>query len=423
MSERKLFLRKLTSFGASTVLLSAITFLSIPITISVLGTERWASFALGQAIGEVCRVIVTWSWNSVGITRTAALEESERFAEFTKSLAPRAVLLAACLGGILIVTFSYDVADYFLFTTAAAGGAMVGLTASWYFISIGDSRGFFVWSAAPRAFALLLGSLTLLIWPEPQILGYAIIIGAIFAILGGNTVIFRLHRRSDNRQSVGFRKRIIEVPSLLRQGFGAFSIGFIAAARLSVPILMAPTVISSSLTPLLALSDKIVRWSNTAATPCLQVIQSRLPKWGANVESRALRGSLVGAVVGFIGSSLVFVTTPPLAKFLTGGSIDVDYALSGILSIIVFCWFSNMVVGNSALGLLGRTKSVAGYSLLSLFVGIAAFFPLVRFYDVHGAFMSLAIMEIALSIILAFILGRSVRRTSRMLDDTASPHQ
>jgi hypothetical protein len=399
--------------GMSPLLVSLATFLSVPIILGVLGPEIWLAIAVGQAIGELSRVVVIWGWNSIGLTVVAAKTTPERVRYYLDSIAPRLILLVPVSAIAIVVSIFMPVVDQERTALMALVGAVYGMNAAWAFIGGREPLSYLLWDAAPRAGSILIASLALLVIPSAALYGWINLIGSVVAV-GVPALIF-VRRAKKLEVPIRWQPWSDVVASLIR-GAPAFGSGFVMVLRLSFAVVAAP-IISPVAGVAVALGDKFLRWSNTGMTPLMQALQVRIPRGSQPLPFRLRRGLVIAWIVGPAIGTVVAVTLPWASSLLSHGQIALGFDIAIPVGIAISLVFIAGITGNSALVLLGRVRSVFHGAVLALVVLSASFVPLTLTFGASGSFWALALSETTVTVY-QFIVVRTALRTRRRQEES-----
>lgn len=391
--------------STSALSVSLATIISIPVVLAAIGATAWVSIAVGQAIGELVRVVVIWGWNSIGLTVVAALDPGGRVSYYAGSLVPRA--------GLYVVTASVGAAVAYLTPTAspttaaltAVAVGLYGLSGGWVFIGGREPVHMVVLDAIPRALSILAAALAVHVTRESIAFPATTMVGTLLAI----SIPFAVLRRRASRIGVPFALEVSSAPARLRQGAPAFTSAFVLALRLMAPVILAPYLAPAGAAAV-ALGDKFLRWSNTAMTPVMQTLQVHIPVGSAPLAQRIRRGIITAWIIGGALGVFVAAAVPWLSPILSHGEIRLHASLSVPLGFVVMTIFVAGITGNSSLVLLGEIRQVMRSALAGLTV-MAVAFPLLAWrYGAVGAFWGLALAELTVTIWQLAAVVRALRR-------------
>lgn len=360
-------LAKLGGFSAAPLMVSVASVVSVPLLLTSVGESVWVSIAVGQAVGDLARSLVAWSWNSVGLTVIAKLSPEQRVAYYLDSIAPRLLLLLPALVAVTIFAVLWPLEYSLLAWLSAVAGAIFGLNGTWAFIGSREPMLLVLFNSLPRAFSIVVGALLTFFTAQGIWFPLALILGNLAAAVGPTA---KMMSRRRQLQVVWKPANIQAVVRLLRSNFSGFTVGFLMAARMSAPVMLAPLVVPAG-AGVVALAEKIIRWANTGLTPAMQFIQTGIPSApGADMQKALVgvrRAWMSAPVVGLV----VAVGTPMAASVLSNGQILIGTGGALAVGLIVMSIFAGNVVGNGALVVLGKVGLVAKIALVGLLILLA----------------------------------------------------
>ncbi|TFI01208.1 MULTISPECIES: hypothetical protein [Micrococcus] len=382
---------------------------AVPILLGVAGQAVWLSIALGQALGELARVVVIWGWNSVGLARASALEDGARPGFYLDSIPPRLLLCLPAAGAIALATALIPTASPIDFALMASAGMVNGLNGAWIYISAHDPRGLLRYDALPRTIVPLFGVAALALHPEAWLYSTAVLTSNVVAAVIPVVVM----RRRLARAGVAYaHPTFTQALTELRAGFSAFVIGLVLVARMSLPVLAAG-IASEGIGVVVALADKFIRWGNRALTPFLQFMQTSIPRGTSPLAMRIRRGvlrTIVLSVVTTIGSAIV---TWSLSPVISAGEITLSPVESTAVGVVLGAIAFNSITGNSSLVLLGRTRSVAAGGTAALITLACAAYPLTALLGAAGLLLAYAAAEVCITVYLCVLLVVEMRALKR----------
>lgn len=392
------------ALGASQLLVSVATLLSVPILLRVLGPSLWLSIAIGQAIQEIARATVIWGWNSVGLSYIASMGASERAQYYLRSLLPRILLLGPVAVAVVVAALVIPMEDNLAAALIGLGGALYGLGGAWAFVG-GDEPGRqFMWDAAPRAAAIVAGSAVVVAMPTAVAYALVVAAGQVVAVVGTFAV---MNRRTAGtiRQRMGTAREAVDA---LRRGAPAFGAGILLVLRVSMPVIVTP-LIAPAAAPMVALADKFLRWANTAMTPVLQALQVRVAASGLELPVRVRRATAAAVVVG----PVLGIGTTVVSRFASGpmsdGAIVLSWGTSVFVGVIVCLVFAAGLIGNSVLAVMDRMSTVFRIAVGALVALAITFVPLTLWLGAEGAYLSVALVETYVVATQVAVLRRATR--------------
>lgn len=390
----------------SPLLVSLATFISVPIVIATLGSEVWVSIAVGQALGEIARVVVIWGWNSTGLARIARRDADERLAAVRASYAPRAVLLVLALCAVVVISFLLPVQENGVVALVAAAGAVTGLSSGWYFVGSREPVAFFLGESMPRAAGILLASVAMWVHASATLYGCLTALGMAVSVLVPMLVV---RRRAMTASAPRPDTSPRAIARALRDGASAAGTGFLRAARIGTPVVIAP-VLTYAGSATIALGDKLLRWINTGITPLMQSLQIRVPKVEDGYRRGASRLMLASAAFGLVVAAAVALVLPAVSHVISLGEIPIDFSLSVPIAVIMGALFVSGVVGNGLLVALDSVHLVFRIDLIALPVFAALFIPMTLQWGPLGAFWALALVELFVVVAQIFVHHRRQKK-------------
>jgi hypothetical protein len=392
--------------GLSPLIVSLTTLISVPIVLGVLGSTVWLSIAVGQAIGELARVVVIWGWNSIGLTIVAAKDRPDRVRYYLDSLVPRLLLLIPAGIIAVIVAYVMPLVSHDGAALMALVGAVYGLNAGWAFIGGREPIAYLVWDSTPRALSTLVASAAIFIVPTAAAFGWINLLGSVAAV--GIPAFIMVRRARELKVPLTIPKWSETWAALVR-GAPAFGSGFILVLRMSFAVVVAP-IISPVAGVTVALGDKFFRWTNTGMTPLMQALQVRIPLGSQPLEYRIRRGLLTAWVIGPLFGAAVALIMPSASSLISHGQIPLSFEISIPLGIAVAMVFIAGITGNSALVLLGRIRNVLQGAIIALIVLSSTFVPLTIAFGAAGSFFAFALSESTVTVYQQIVVWTALRR-------------
>lgn len=402
-------LKNLSGFTLAPLLVSISAMVAVPILLGTAGQSVWLSIALGQAMGELARVVVIWGWNSVGLTRASALRDDARPGFYLDSILPRLLLCLPVAGAITLATALIPTASPIDFALMAFAGMVNGLNGAWIYISARDPRGLLRYDALPRTIIPLIGVAAFALRPEAWLYSTAVLASNVVAAV----IPVAVMRRRLERAGVAYvHPTFAQVLSELRAGFSAFVIGFVLVARMSLPVLVAG-IASEGIGVVVALADKFIRWGNRALTPFLQFMQTSIPRGTSPLVVRIRRGVLRTVILSAVTAAGSALATYSLSPVISAGKITLSPVEAAAVGVALGAIAFNAITGNSSLVLLGRTRSVAAGGTAALITLVAAAYPLTALLGAAGLLLAYAGAEVCITVYLCVLLVVEIRALER----------
>ncbi|WP_143556847.1 hypothetical protein [Serinibacter salmoneus] len=388
------------------MVLSLATLFSIPLLIRGVGDELWLSIAVGQSVGELCRATVIWSWNSIGLTRSAPMSRPARLRYYFESLRPRLIVLALVIPIAVAACFLIPLSSPVAAILSALTGAVYGLSGAW--VLIGSDRPILLLliDSIPRALSILVGAVIAgsvgVVW----VFGLVTVLGSCMAVLGPYSRLRREARALDvDVRLASFRVSLAH----LREGLPVVGAALLNVGRISFAVIVSP-ILNAALAPAVALGDKFLRWANTGMTPLMQSLQVRVSRGSGDLQARALRGIVAAWLVGGTLGLGTIVVIPLASGPVSAGTMSLGLDVAVPLGLVVTLYFAAGITGNSVMVLLGRIRALFWGAVGSGIVLVVAFVLLYSAFGVPGAFWALACSEGTLAIYQMWVVWAGFRR-------------
>lgn len=404
---------RLSVFAVSVATNGVVSIFAIPLLVHGVGAQTWAAMATGQVIGGVASAVVAWGWGVVGAAEVAALPSGLRLTYFRQSLGIRLSLLgpAAAIAGTASVMLCHR-------SGATAAGVAVattvsGVSASWFFVGVGQPAGLLWFDTAPRGVATVLGVIAVGLGASALVYPLLLLLGTCLGALLGTVRVLQMRSPSQIEACIPVNSgSLLNKGSrqvLLRQA-PAVAGTLLAATYLSLPLTFVAGLAPSAV-PTYAIADKLLRLALAAATPLAQVTQGWVPSAGEQElpgrVSRAFR--LVGALS--LVAAVVFALVAPLIGYaLTGGAISLSIALSIPLGLAFGSSILTQTVGLACLVPLGRGRAFVQAALLGAGVTLPLQLVLTPRCGGTGSAWAVAAAEMSVLMWEVFILRRALKR-------------
>lgn len=399
--------KNLGAFGLAPVVISLASILSVPVTLHVLGDQVWLSIAVGQTAGELARLLTIWGWNSTGLSLVASMDQRQRTLYYLRSMPVRLVLFCLTALILLPVALFMPVASASGLYLMALAGAVLGLSGSWVFIGAREPGKLLLFDSLPRTLGIFAATGLILLFPRVEVFAGTIILGNAISALGPWIYHLRL------KAQLGLESWLLswsEILQSIRQGVSGFVIGFVMSARMSLPVLAAPLLIPEAAT-MVALADKFMRWGNTAMTPIMQFVQTGIPRSPGSLPQQIIRGTklvaLLSSLLTLVATGVTYWGSGPMST----GQIQLSWPISFVVGAVLGLVFATTVTGNTSLVLLGRTGTVARYSLTALLILLLALYPAALLWGGFGVMAAYALSELGILLLqlnlLRKLLGRA----------------
>lgn len=345
-------LNKLVGFGLSMAMLAIVALVAIPAMIRASGESAWGVIALGQNLGSVGAMIVSYGWGIAGPAEVAAGDRASRLVEFLSSVKVRLVLLVptalvAVVPSVLLAPTRPDLAAVGAVTTI-----LTGLTANWFFVGLARPYVLMLVETVPRVLFTVVGIIEMEQGAD-AVVGLAWQGGGLIAAFVMSAWWIRRYLDSPANQKVAIPK----LSTLLRQhGHGVTS--SVGGTLYGVFPLVIVTVVAPAAQPMFALLDKLLKQIFVALFPVISVLQGWVPQvedpapragkvmvWGAGISAAIAAGTTIfgGWMLHFLGAGTL---TPPLVVTATMG-------------VVLGLYFYVTILGHAVLATYGKMRALA----------------------------------------------------------------
>lgn len=399
-------LKRLSGFTLAVILSAISGLIAIPIIIASVGVEQYGHFAVAQSTAALFGVGVSFGWGVTGPASVAATNYENRKIFFVHSFHAR-IWLFILLSPVLMVVIAATVGENSSpFGVIGLAYLLPSLGASWYFVGSAMPWHLVLYDTLPRVLGTIVGAVLLYLTENIWTLALAMLIGALVQVVTSLGVVtgFQIDSKGLIRFGSIFR-------NLLNQSSGVVTAAT-SALYLNAPILIVSWV-NPAATPIYALSDRILKFALTAATPMTQVLQGWVPAAvGLERARRMRRAVLSSALFGAAGGIFLAVAIPFAGSLLSGGKISLGLTLSSAQGATFWAVILSQVVGLACLVALGETRWVA----ISTMCGAALGVPLVIWLSVvagaPGVAWAVAASEIAVTVVQLVTLRGALSRSA-----------
>lgn len=375
---------RFAGFGVSTVLFAMASIAVTPAMVAADGAPAWGAIALGQTVGAIASLVVSYGWAASGPSVIAQGDGGTRRREYVDSVRVKLTLLLPGAACAAFAAASLAPGKGPFAAVGAISSTLVALSSNWYFAGLARPYMWLVLETVPRVLAIGLAILMMS-------LGYSAIIGLV-CISSGVVVAFIFvtvwilytTARTDAPRLAG--RGIVELLVTHRHGISAL-VG--SQLFLSAPLVIV-SIISPPVQPLFALADKVRQLFSAGMSPIVVVFQGWVPRGGRQRNYLALGATGAFAVI----FSIAFLTVAhPLMHWLGNGQIDVPENVVALTSFVIAVGLFDSVLAYAVLASLGRLDLATRATGAS----IIAMIPLVAIGTVsYGAVGALAGMSLGI---------------------------
>ena len=392
---------------------------TIPIVVGAIGAQAWAAIAAGQAVGVIGSIFIQLGWGVTGPAEIAATPDAaKRTYIYRESLYYRFAVTLPVIIVISAISWHVVPAQYSLISAiAGAGSAMLGLTASWYFVGKGAPISLLRLDTLPRVLSVIVGSALLLVYPDAIIFAVAVLFSSVLPLLMASMAIRRESRELGEDSKVDFSwSRGKEILSYQAPG--------IVSSVISQSYKFLPLILISAIRPdhaaAYALIDRIIKFAIAAIKPVAQSLQAWVPGAGTDrvIPRIWVAMSIAGCAGGVAGCSFL-VVGPMVANFLGAEAIELSYGFY-LPAALVLSSSALTQMGMLSLLALGRRTSLATSVAFGGFAGLAVLYPAVKQLGALGGLYCLLFAELVVLAVQLSILHHSFRN-ARQLGLGANP--
>ena len=350
-------------FTANVLTTLGVSLASVPVIISVAGSQRWGELALGQAVGSAFIPLVGWGWSAIGPATLATLDKGERCSYFRSSVKARGVLALVGLGPYLALLLLLLPAARFLLP-ALAGISVVtaAIGAQWFFIGSGQPGRLWVFDTLPRVAGTVLGIALVLTTQDLATFVLAQLAGSLAGTLIGTRAAWsaaECHPTRPTQQTL----------TALRSTSAGVLTSVGSALYIQAPLVVISLWLPSAL-PSYALADRIFKFSAVSLSPVTQLIQSMVPARGAMTAGWVVLAVKRVAALGLVVACVFAAALPTAVRILSGATEQVSYAVAAALGVALGGIVVTGVTGLAVLVALGRSRDLAVSTLLGAVVGV-----------------------------------------------------
>lgn len=401
------FIGQSGALALAPALVSIASVVSVPIIISSQGNSFWLSVAVGQALGEIGRALCVWGYSG-RLAHVTGLDPNARSRFYAVSLRLRllvsTVVLPLLLAIMLVIPLSHPVITALM----VVAGTSYGLSGGWLFVATTSAGRLILCDALPRSLGILVGSVVLLFTSGMLgeiLFGLLVISGGLIAALLAKNVIYR----------DGYKNKRIawsEIHEEFLAGVPALVYSLALTVRLALPVTLSPVLISGT-GPQIAMGDKLLRWINTAATPTVQLMQTRIGARGRTPSDTALRALASSAGLGLAIATAAVLVIPPLSMLVGVGKVNIHLGNALPLGIALGAIASSTIIGLAVLPLLRIPKATLKSAVASLLTLAIALPILGIHFGETGVFWALALSELLMLSIQAVTVFRRLRSSKK----------
>lgn len=380
--------RMLLTLGVNALADFLVPLAVLPVSVSLAGPQGWTSIAIGLSIGGVVAVFVSLGSAVSGPVAVAAESTlSGRRSIYLRSLLARVLVLAPTTAVGIIVTIQL-VHDTRLGVLSCVARALFGLTAAWFYTGTGQALRLLVIVTSTQLSLEGLGVAGAWVVNAPLLIPFGNLAGAILAITVSTVDILRAHPKSSEYQELNRLFSRHDVPAAAT----AIIIGLYSYLPLPIVSAVAP----AASVPF-AIAMPFFQLAIGLSKPFTQVLQSWVPAAGTEQLWTRIRRACV--VAGIISPAYGVVAT--IGAFIAlslnvgvGQRVVTPSLLVGVVTLSVV---ASQIIGLVCLTSIGKTSAVLSSSILGAVVGLVSLPLLSLAIADSGAWLALAVAELAVT--------------------------
>ena len=398
---------RLAGFAGIPFLSLLTPFLLLPILARITTPDGWASIAIGQSVGGVGALIVSYGWNLLGPVQVARKPVAERPSIYLESLISRSFLLAVFLGPLVFVSWILapeGVQNYSVLMTIAV--AFSGLSAVWYNIGTGKPRDIAIYDAFPKLLGTLAASMCLIVTEWVAVYPIALFLSTVVGL-------FIFSRKTLHGNRMRTKIELSSIVRVLRRGLAPAATDVAAGAYSTSAISLISVTADSQQVGLYAASDRIYRvglFALTALGNGLIAWVVEAPNRGAN--RRLAWAGISFATLGLLGFVVLWLLLPSATTILFGADLAAEHLMSVGFGLSYIAVSMNTFMGRFVLIPAGRTRAVLLSTIVGAGVGVPSILIFANLWGAAGTAFALALSQIVVCFVQLPICIR-VRLVSR----------
>ena len=359
--------------------------------------DGWAAIVIGQSIGGLLAIVVTWGWPLIGPRLVAGASEVEANNEYLQSVKVRALILLGLLP--LAATIAWLLAprgfELDCLLMAAAGGA-AGLSPAWFAVGRGLPSIIARYELIPRAVAMLAAAGAMAV--TNSIVIYPILL-LTASILGPGVFTQRVrhqHSRWKQKQKLfGFLRRNATgvLAEVLGGSYSTSTTALVAGAG-------SPQVAGAY-----SSAEKIYRIGLFAVSSVSNALQNWIASVKVTEKAKRLRlALLIHCVLGVMGGLTLIIAGPWVTEILFTTELRASPTTCAWLGAAYLAISINTCLGRHFLAIAGRMRAVLLSTMVGGLVGIPSILLGVTHFGSEGAAAAVAASEAVVCVIQALAI-------------------
>ena len=390
-NRRRVPIRRLASFAALPAVAALTPLLAIPAITSSLGSAGWAAIAVGQAVGTLAMMIISYGWGTTGPSEIPKRSPAERADLYRTSFASRllvaipAVPLAACAAAWL-ATAEFRAAS----VITSVGFAIWGLSPTWYFVGAGRPIMIAAYETLPKLAAATISAVWLLLTPSSTAYGACFLVAGLASAVTAAARIGGVARWRVR----GIREHLITNASIT----GARILGA-SFTTLSVPMV---SIVQPGAVPVFAAVERFRNFAWMAVNAVAMALQGWAAEEPDAETSRGRRRTALAVTLsaGCLAGVSVAIGLPVLDSWVFSGQVVIPWDVAATTGATIAIVSASLSLTFHFLGPMGAGRPILLANVAGAIVGTPA---LLVFSTYGGALGAACAVLLAEAVVMAFL--------------------
>jgi O-antigen/teichoic acid export membrane protein len=379
----------LIGYLAVPVLNAVSPLIALPAITSAFGGEAWAAIAIGQSLGGTAGVIIELGWGLSGSQRVARMSPRNRGRVFATSLITKGIVAVPVLAVAVPIAYVLTPSYGGISALIALASGLAALGAGWIFVGMMRPRLFLVTEVLPRTALVALSALAISAGLPLVLYPLALLVASLSPPVAAALV---LGTRAADLRALGPRRLL----TVIRMQGHALSTNIFSSIYLSLGTTVA-TLGSVNATLIYASVDRLKRMVQQVVLTQQYVLKGWV---GREIDpsrriARAVRATLVTALVGLLCGVAFAIAAPVAADFVFSGTVDIPPLAAAIAGANLAVVCASMATGAVMLVTLGRVGAIARSAAVGAVIGLPAIFVGALLWEGTGALAGQLLAEAA----------------------------
>lgn len=404
---RMLMLRQVLLLALVPIISSLSTMILVPIAVHAVGPAGWFSVASGQALGALANIIVIWGWNAAQISIISGLDFRRQIQAYHDSVLPRCVVLICIIPLIICVCCLLPGVDSLISALNACGAAIGGLTANWFYIASDRAKTYVICESIPMSIVQLSAAALLFSTGNLVLCSVLLFLAPTVSILISYLYIRKLSQIQNIPWLGGSLK---QGATELRIRLPIMGASLLSTALQNVLTIGASVLMTNLTGAIVALADKLGKWTMTALTPILQVVSARAGKDLERTRNGVFVFYIIIGVFSLASVNIGWFALPWVAKLISLGEVAISPLIGAFIGGIVSLSVAEQLLGKTYLVAFRRLPMAALSAGIALTITVFATIPLVHSFQANGAMLAVILGQIVDVFILVLVIAHSQRQ-------------